>query len=41
MFVPLADRMAFLDLVIAWAPQYESPVPPALLEFALKKRRRP
>ncbi len=22
-FVPLADRMAFLDLVIAWAPQYE------------------
>jgi DNA-binding transcriptional LysR family regulator len=38
-FVLLADRMAFLDLVIAWAPRYESPVLRLFLDFALKKRR--
>jgi DNA-binding transcriptional LysR family regulator len=34
-------RLVFLDVVIAWAPQYESPVLRSFLEFALKKRRRP
>ena len=40
-FVPLADRTAFMDLVIAWAPQHENPVLRSFLEVALKKRRRP
>ena len=39
--VPLADRTAFIDLVIAWAPQHENPVLRSFLEVALKKRRRP
>ena len=38
--VPLADRTAFLDLVIAWAPQHETPVLRSFLELALKKRRK-
>jgi DNA-binding transcriptional LysR family regulator len=41
MFVPLAGRTAFLDLVIAWAPQYENPVLRSFLELALKRRKRP
>jgi len=40
-FVPLGDRMAFHDLVIAWAPQHENPVLRSFLELALKKRKRP
>ncbi|QNI34256.1 LysR family transcriptional regulator [Alloacidobacterium dinghuense] len=40
-FVPLADRMAFMDLVIAWAPQHENPVLRSFLDVALKKRRKP
>ncbi|HTF65512.1 MAG TPA: LysR substrate-binding domain-containing protein [Edaphobacter sp.] len=40
-FVPLADHMAFIDLVIAWAPQHENPVLRSFLELALKSRRRP
>ena len=39
--VPLADRMAFIDLVIAWAPQHENPVLRSFLDVALKKRRKP
>jgi DNA-binding transcriptional LysR family regulator len=37
-WVPLADRMAFHDLVIAWAPQHENPVLRSFLELVLKKR---
>jgi DNA-binding transcriptional LysR family regulator len=40
-FVPLADRAAFIDLVIAWAPQHENPVLRSFLDVALKKRRKP
>jgi DNA-binding transcriptional LysR family regulator len=39
--VPLADRMASIDLVIAWAPQHENPVLRSFLDVALKKRRKP
>jgi DNA-binding transcriptional LysR family regulator len=39
--VPLADRTAFTDLVIAWAPQHETPVLRSFLDVALKKRRKP
>jgi DNA-binding transcriptional LysR family regulator len=39
--VPLADRTAFIDLVIAWAPQHENPVLRSFLDVALKKRRKP
>jgi DNA-binding transcriptional LysR family regulator len=39
--VPLADRTAFIDLVIAWAPQHENPVIRSFLDVALKKRRKP
>ena len=40
-FVPLADRTAFMDLVIAWAPQHENPVVSSFLDVALKKGRKP
>ena len=40
-FVPLADRTAVIDLVIAWAPQRENPVLRSFLDVALKKRRKP
>jgi DNA-binding transcriptional LysR family regulator len=40
-FVPLADRTACIDLVIAWAPQHENPVVRSFLDVALKKRRKP
>ena len=40
-FVPLADHAAFIDLVIAWAPQHENPVLRSFLDVALKKRRKP
>jgi DNA-binding transcriptional LysR family regulator len=40
-FIPLAGRAAFVDLVIAWAPQHENPVTRSFLELALKKRRMP
>jgi DNA-binding transcriptional LysR family regulator len=40
-FIPLADRTAFMDLVIAWAPQHENPVLRSFLDVALKKRRKP
>ncbi|WP_263352042.1 LysR family transcriptional regulator [Acidicapsa acidisoli] len=39
--VPLADRTAFIDLVIAWSPQRENPVLRSFLELALKMRKRP
>jgi DNA-binding transcriptional LysR family regulator len=39
--VPLADRTAFIDLVIAWAPQHENPVVSSFLDVALKKGRKP
>ena len=39
--VPLADTAAFVDLVIAWSPQYENPVLRSFLELARKKRRKP
>ena len=39
-FVPLADRTAFIDMVLAWSPQYETPVLRSFLELARKKRGR-
>ncbi|HEY3990773.1 MAG TPA: LysR family transcriptional regulator [Acidobacteriaceae bacterium] len=39
-FVPLLDSSAFIDLVIAWSPQYESPVLGSFLELARKWRRK-
>ena len=39
-FVPLADTNAFIDLVIAWSPQNESPVLRSFLELATKRRRK-
>jgi hypothetical protein len=38
-FVPLADRSAFIDLVIAWSPQHETPVLHSFLELARKRRK--
>jgi DNA-binding transcriptional LysR family regulator len=38
-FVPLADRAAFIDLVIAWSPQHETPVLRSFLELARKNRK--
>jgi DNA-binding transcriptional LysR family regulator len=40
-FVPLADRGARVDLVIAWSPQHERPVLHSFVELARKKRRKP
>jgi DNA-binding transcriptional LysR family regulator len=39
-FVPLADSTAFIDMVIAWSPQNESPVLRSFLELARKRRRK-
>jgi DNA-binding transcriptional LysR family regulator len=39
-FVPLADSTAFIDMVIAWSPQHETPVLRSFLELARKKHRR-
>jgi DNA-binding transcriptional LysR family regulator len=39
-FVPLADSNAFIDMVIAWSPQNESPVLRSFLELATKRRRK-
>jgi DNA-binding transcriptional LysR family regulator len=39
-FVPLADRSAFIDLVIAWSPQHETPVLHSFLELVRKRRKR-
>lgn len=39
-FVPLADSNAFIDLVIAWSPQNQSPVLLSFLELARKRRRK-
>jgi DNA-binding transcriptional LysR family regulator len=38
-FVPLADRAAFIDLVIAWSPQHETPVLRSFLDLARKNRK--
>jgi DNA-binding transcriptional LysR family regulator len=40
-FVPLADRTAFIDTVIAWAVQHERPVVRSFVELARKKRKKP
>jgi DNA-binding transcriptional LysR family regulator len=40
-FVPLAERTAFVDLVIAWSPQHESPVVRSFIDLARKRRRKP
>jgi DNA-binding transcriptional LysR family regulator len=40
-FVPLADRAAAIDLVIAWSPQHETAVLRSFLDLARKKRRTP
>jgi DNA-binding transcriptional LysR family regulator len=40
LFVPLADRSAFIDLVIAWSSQYESLVLGSFLELVRKRRRK-
>lgn len=37
-FVPLADRSASIDMVIAWSPQNETPALRSFLELAKKKR---
>lgn len=39
-FIPLADSAAYMDLVIAWCPQHESPVLRSFLELARKKRKK-
>jgi DNA-binding transcriptional LysR family regulator len=39
-FVPLADRTASIDLVIAWSPQYETPVMRSFLELVRKRSRK-
>jgi DNA-binding transcriptional LysR family regulator len=39
-FIPLADRTALIDMVIAWSPQHETPVLRSFLELARKKRGR-
>ncbi|AXC13484.1 LysR family transcriptional regulator YnfL [Acidisarcina polymorpha] len=38
-FIPLGDRTAYIDLVIAWAPEHESPILQAFLELARKRRK--
>ena len=38
--IPLADRTASIDMVIAWAPQHESPVLRSFLELARQKHKR-
>jgi DNA-binding transcriptional LysR family regulator len=38
LFVPLADRGAVIDLVVAWSPHYENPVLGSFLELARKRR---
>lgn len=40
-FIPLADEAATIDLVIAWSPEYESPVLRSFLELARKRRKNP
>jgi DNA-binding transcriptional LysR family regulator len=40
-FVPLADRAAFIDLVIAWSPQHETAVLRSFLDLARKMRKKP
>jgi DNA-binding transcriptional LysR family regulator len=40
-FVPLADRSASVELVIAWSPQHERPALHSFVELARKKRKRP
>jgi DNA-binding transcriptional LysR family regulator len=39
-FVPLADHTASIELVIAWSPQYETPVVRSFLELVRKHRRK-
>ena len=39
-FVPLADRAAFIDLVIAWSPQHDSAVLHSFIDLARKNRRK-
>jgi len=38
-FVPLADRNASIDMVVAWSPQYQRPVTTAFLELVRRRRR--
>jgi DNA-binding transcriptional LysR family regulator len=38
-FVPLADRGASIDLVLAWVAEHESPVLHAFLELARRRRK--
>jgi DNA-binding transcriptional LysR family regulator len=39
-FVPLADRSAFIELVIAWSQQHERPVVRAFVELAMRRRKK-
>ena len=39
MFVPLSDRSAFIEVVIAWSAQHEGPVLRSFLDLARKKRK--
>jgi DNA-binding transcriptional LysR family regulator len=38
-FVPIADRAAFVDMVIAWSPQHEGPVLRSFLDLARKVKK--
>jgi DNA-binding transcriptional LysR family regulator len=40
-FVPLADRGAYIDLVVAWSIQHESPVVRSFLDLVRKTRKKP
>lgn len=40
-FVPVADKSAFIELVIAWSPQHESPVLHSFLDLIRKRRKKP
>jgi len=39
-FVPLADRDAFIDMVVAWSPQHETRVLHSFLELVREKHKR-
>ncbi len=39
-FIPLADRAAFVEMVIAWSPEHEGPVHRSFLDLARKMRKK-
>ena len=40
-YVPLADKGAFVDMVVAWSPQHARPVLRSFVELVRKKRKKP